>query len=278
MGTWRIDRGLIIWILSLNGMTLEPFQTAIGKTQAQKIRLIATDVDGTLTQQGKFTPKLITAIETLTQAGIEVILITGRSAGWVQALNHYLPVTGAIAENGGLFYSSKNDSPELLVSLSEISQHRQQLAEVFNSLKSEFPHLKESTDNRFRLTDWTFDVEGLSSSQLQILAEICHEKDWGFTYSTVQCHIKLKSQDKATGLLKVLSQYFPKLSTQNILTVGDSPNDESLFNPEKFPHSVGVANILHYTEYLNYKPAYVTTTEEVNGFCELAELLTKNPP
>jgi HAD superfamily hydrolase (TIGR01484 family) len=278
LGTWRIDRGLIIWILSLNGMTLEPFQTAIGKTQAQKIRLIATDVDGTLTQQGKFTPKLITAIETLTQAGIEVILITGRSAGWVQALNHYLPVTGAIAENGGLFYSSKNDSPELLVSLSEISQHRQQLAEVFNSLKSEFPHLKESTDNRFRLTDWTFDVEGLSSSQLQILAEICHEKDWGFTYSTVQCHIKLKSQDKATGLLKVLSQYFPKLSTQNILTVGDSPNDESLFNPEKFPHSVGVANILHYTEYLNYKPAYVTTTEEVNGFCELAELLTKNPP
>jgi len=278
LGTWRIDRGLIIWILSLNGMTLEPFQTAIGKTQAQKIRLIATDVDGTLTQQGKFTPKLITAIETLTQAGIEVILITGRSAGWVQALNHYLPVTGAIAENGGLFYSSKNDSPELLVSLSEISQHRQQLAEVFNSLKSEFPHLKESTDNRFRLTDWTFDVEGLSSSQLQILAEICHEKDWGFTYSTVQCHIKLKSQDKATGLLKVLSQYFPKLSTKNILTVGDSPNDESLFNPDKFPHSVGVANILHYTEYLNYKPAYVTTTEEVNGFCELAELLTKNPP
>ncbi len=278
MGSWRIDRGLIIWILSLNGMTLEPFQTAIGKTQAKKIHLIATDVDGTLTQQGKFTPKLITAIETLTQAGIEVILITGRSAGWVQALNHYLPVTGAIAENGGLFYSSKNDSPELLVSLSEISQHRQQLAEVFNSLKSEFPHLKESTDNRFRLTDWTFDVEGLSSSQLQILADICHEKNWGFTYSTVQCHIKLKSQDKATGLLKVLSQYFPKLSTKNILTVGDSPNDESLFNPEKFPHSVGVANILHYTEYLNYKPAYVTTTEEVNGFCELAELLTKNPP
>jgi HAD superfamily hydrolase (TIGR01484 family) len=278
LGSWRIDRGLIIWILSLNGMTLEPFQTAIGKTQAQKIRLIATDVDGTLTQQGKFTPKLITAIETLTQAGIELILITGRSAGWVQALNHYLPVTGAIAENGGLFYSSKNDSPELLVSLSEISQHRQHLAEIFHSLKSQFPDLKESTDNRFRLTDWTFDVEGLSSSQLQILAEICHEKDWGFTYSTVQCHIKLKSQDKATGLLKVLSQYFPKLSTKNILTVGDSPNDESLFNPDKFPHSVGVANILHYTEYLNYKPAYVTTTEEVNGFCELAELLTKNPP
>ncbi|EAW37929.1 HAD family hydrolase [Lyngbya sp. PCC 8106] len=255
-------------------MTLKPLSTAIANTFTSNLRLIASDVDGTLTQQGKFTPKLITAIESLTQAGIEVILITGRSAGWVQALNNYLPVTGAIAENGGLFYASKNDSPELLVSVSDLSEHRQHLAEVFKCLKSQFPNLKESTDNRFRLTDWTFDVEGLSPSQLQTLAEICHEKDWGFTYSTVQCHIKPQNQDKATGLLKVLSRYFPKLSTEHILTVGDSPNDESLFNPEKFPHSVGVANILHYTKYLNYQPTYVTTAEEVNGFCELAKLLT----
>ena len=254
-------------------MTLKPLSTAIANTVVQNIRLIATDVDGTLTQRGKFTPKLITAIETLTQAGIEVILITGRSAGWVQALNNYLPVRGSISENGGLFYSSQNDSPELLVSLSNLSEHRQQLAEVFNRLKSQFPHLTESTDNRFRLTDWTFDVGGLSSSELQTLAALCSEKSWGFTYSTVQCHIKPKTQDKATGLLKVLSNYFPELSTEQILTVGDSPNDESLFDPEKFPHSVGVANILHYSEHLNYKPTYVTNQEEVNGFCELAELL-----
>ncbi|ERT05337.1 HAD hydrolase, IIB family protein [Lyngbya aestuarii BL J] len=256
-------------------MTLKPLSTV---TLPSNLRLIASDVDGTLTEGGKFSPKLITAIESLTQAGIEVILITGRSAGWVQALNNYLPVSGAIAENGGLFYGSKNDSPELLVSVSDLSEHRQQLAEVFKRLKYQFPDLKESTDNRFRLTDWTFDVGGLSPSQLQTLAEMCHEQDWGFTYSTVQCHIKPQTQDKATGLLKVLSQYFPKLSTENILTVGDSPNDESLFNPEKFPYSVGVANILHYTEYLNYKPTYVTIAEEVNGFCELAELLTKNTP
>ena len=260
--------------LTAQRMTLKPLSTAIANRLSSNIRLIASDVDGTLTEGGKFTPKLITAIESLTQAGIEVILITGRSAGWVQALNNYLPVSGAIAENGGLFYGSTNDSPELLVSIPDIREHRQQLAEVFNRLKSQFPHLKESTDNPFRLTDWTFDVGGLTQSQLQSLAEICHEKNWGFTYSTVQCHIKPQTQDKATGLLKVLSQYFPHLSPENIITVGDSPNDESLFNPEKFPHSVGVANILHYSEYLNDKPAYVTPTEEVNGFCELAELLT----
>ncbi len=258
----------------LNGMTLEPFSTAIAKTLTQKIRLIASDVDGTLTQQGKFTPKLITAIDTLTQAGIEVVLITGRSAGWIQALKTYLPVTGAIAENGGLFYSTQKDHPELLVEISDIGQHRQHLAEIFHSLKSQFPHLKESTDNPFRLTDWTFDVEGLSTSQLQSLAEICHEKHWGFTYSTVQCHIKPQTQDKATGLLKVLANYFPQLSTEQVLTIGDSPNDESVFNPETFPYSVGVANLLHYTKHLKYKPTYITTEAEVNGFVQLAEYLT----
>ncbi|MEL7039155.1 MAG: HAD family hydrolase [Cyanobacteria bacterium J06592_8] len=254
-------------------MALNPLSPAIAKTLVENIHLIASDVDGTLTQQGKFTPKLITAFETLTQVGIKIILITGRSAGWVQALNHYLPVDGAIAENGGLFYSSLDDTPELLVSISNLTEHRQELAEVFEELKAQIPDLQESTDNPFRLTDWAFDVAGLSSAQLQILAETCHEKDWGFTYSTVQCHIKLKAQDKANGSRKVLSEHFPELSTEQILTMGDSPNDESLFQPDEFQNSVGVANILHYRDRLNYQPNYVTTEAEVNGFCEVVKLL-----
>jgi len=85
-------------------LTLKPLSTV---TLPSNLRLIASDVDGTLTEGGKFSPKLITAIESLTQAGIEVILITGRSAGWVQALNNYLPVSGAIAENADFFMGVK---------------------------------------------------------------------------------------------------------------------------------------------------------------------------
>ena len=43
------------------------------------IRLIATDMDGTLNQSGKFTPELLQALADLTAANIQVIVTTRRS-------------------------------------------------------------------------------------------------------------------------------------------------------------------------------------------------------
>jgi HAD superfamily hydrolase (TIGR01484 family) len=239
----------------------------------QDIHLIATDMDGTLTQQGKFTAQLFQALETLAIARFPVIIVTGRSAGWVSGLKHYLPIEGAIAENGGLFFPGNTETPQPLVKLTNWTQHRQNLAAMFEQLKQQFPHLKESADNQFRLTDWTFDVMGLSRTELQQLQQLSQQQDWGFTYSTVQCHIKLKQQEKAAGLQQVLQQYYPELTAKQVLTVGDSPNDESLFNPKLFPVSVGVANVLEYQEDLTYKPAYVTPSAEGKGFCELVDML-----
>lgn len=77
------------------------------------IRLVATDMDGTLTQQGQFTATLWQALEHLAAADIPVLIVTGRSAGWVSGLVNYLPIWGAIAENGGLFFSNRPKSPNL---------------------------------------------------------------------------------------------------------------------------------------------------------------------
>jgi trehalose-6-phosphatase len=44
------------------------------------IRLIATDMDGTLTIGEKFTPELFEALQQLQRAQINVIVVTGRSA------------------------------------------------------------------------------------------------------------------------------------------------------------------------------------------------------
>ncbi|CAA9415133.1 Haloacid dehalogenase-like hydrolase [uncultured Leptolyngbya sp.] len=91
----------------------------------------------------------------------------------------------------------------------------------------------------------------------------------------MQCHLKLRSQDKATGLQTVLQKYFPDYIAKNVLTVGDSPNDESLFDASRFPLSVGVANVLDYSDRLLHLPAYVTTAAEGDGFLELAHLLLR---
>jgi hypothetical protein len=82
--------------------------------------------------------------------------------------------------------------------------HRQKLAEMFEELRSHFPKIQESSDNAFRLTDWTFDIADLSVEELRTMKLLCENKGWGFTYSTVQCHIKLIQQSKAAGLNWVL--------------------------------------------------------------------------
>ncbi|MDA0268129.1 MAG: HAD family hydrolase [Cyanobacteria bacterium] len=237
------------------------------------IRLVATDMDGTLTRQGSFTPTLLSTLDALAQANIPVMIVTGRSAGWVQGLVHYLPIVGAIAENGGVFFQKGNTEIHWLVDLPDRSHHRQHLATLFTVLKETHPFLRESEDNRFRLTDWTFDVQGLSQMQITALATTCEQAGWGFTYSTVQCHIRPILQDKGPGLRQVLQRFFPAIGPQQVLTMGDSPNDVGLFDPSQFPHSVGVANVRHYRESLPHQPRFITRDAEVAGFQDVMEQL-----
>ncbi|MGK7960214.1 HAD family hydrolase [Crocosphaera sp.] len=69
----------------------------------KNIKLIATDIDGTLTKNGEFSHQLLLILEQFKKQNIQVILITGRSAGWCQGIVNYLPVWGIIAENGGVY-------------------------------------------------------------------------------------------------------------------------------------------------------------------------------
>ena len=92
--------------------TLNHFRSIAGQ-----VKLIATDMDGTLTRQGSFSGDLLQGLERLQQRGWPVVIVTGRSAGWVQGIAHYLPVTGAMAENGGVYFPGARAAAEPLVSL-----------------------------------------------------------------------------------------------------------------------------------------------------------------
>lgn len=283
-----------------------------------QIRAVITDVDGTLTRRGQFTAELLRSLDRLAAAGIPVWISTGRSAGWVSALVTYLPVAGAIAENGGLVFlppgspllhpaADPPDSPEVnlpepnlpepnllptpdrpgssdadpllsgagipLSNIADLPQHRAALAATFAALQADFPHLRESDDNAFRQTDWTFDVAGLGAAALGQMGDRCAADGWEFTYSTVQCHIKPPHQDKANGLWAAQARFFPEIPGDRLLTVGDSPNDAPMFDPARFPHSVGVANVLHYQGAIAHLPAYVTHQSESAGFAELVDWL-----
>ncbi len=237
------------------------------------IRLIATDIDGTLTSDGKFTRELLESIDLLNAKGIKLLLVTGRSAGWVSAVNNYLPVVGSIAENGGVYFNRDGEF-DFLTRIDRIEEHRAQLANRFWELQERYPQIQESIDNQFRITDWTFDVGSLSNLELSKIATQCQKWGDSFTFSTIQCHIKPLHQDKGFAILQVLNRYFPELNPNQIITVGDSPNDASMFDRSLFPLSVGVANIEHYTSQLSHHPQYLTKLPEIAGFRQLVNCLS----
>jgi hypothetical protein len=105
--TYRIRLYLSI-LLIINPMNF--FSSHLAQDWIPNIKMIATDMDGTLTHYGRLSPLLLERLERLRDRGIPVLIVTGRSAGWVSALVEYLPVAGAIAENGGDLFTP--DQPQ----------------------------------------------------------------------------------------------------------------------------------------------------------------------
>src|SRR5215813_5422753 len=66
---------------------------------------VFTDIDDTLTTDGRLPAASYAALEQLEAAGLAVVPITGRPAGWCDMIARFWPVAGVVGENGALAYS-----------------------------------------------------------------------------------------------------------------------------------------------------------------------------
>ena len=65
-----------------------------------RIRGVFCDIDDTLTTGGKLTAAAYAALEALQRAGLLVVPITGRPAGWCDQIARMWPVHAVVGENG----------------------------------------------------------------------------------------------------------------------------------------------------------------------------------
>ena len=70
----------------------------------RKIRFVLTDIDDTITANGRLPAASYLAMEKLQQAGLKVIPITGRPAGWCDHIARMWPVDGIVGENGAFYF------------------------------------------------------------------------------------------------------------------------------------------------------------------------------
>ncbi|MEO7743620.1 MAG: HAD hydrolase family protein, partial [Usitatibacter sp.] len=70
----------------------------------RSIRVVLTDIDDTITAHGKLPAASYGSLERLRAAGLLVIPVTGRPAGWCDHIARMWPVDAVVGENGAFWF------------------------------------------------------------------------------------------------------------------------------------------------------------------------------
>ena len=251
----------------------------------KRIRYILTDIDDTLTINGRITSVALSAMEDLQRVGIRVLAITGRSAGWCDHIARMWPVEGVVGENGAFYFRyddrlKKMHRRYIKSEQARVKDHKA-LAKIGRKILEKIPDCRVATDQAYRETDLAIDYcEDVPSLPMENAERIvrCFEDD-GARAKISSIHVNgwFGSYDKLTTTILLFKEVFGvDLETikDQVIFTGDSPNDAPMF--AYFPNSVGVADVLRFQEKIEHKPAWVTKQRGGDGFAEMTGMLLNN--
>jgi len=240
------------------------------------VKYVLTDIDDTLTEQGRLLPEAFNALWELHKRGILVIPVTGRPAGWCDCIVRQWPVAAVVGENGAFaYYLEKGRRKEILHPL-VAPKDRKKLEDIKEKVLREIPGSRVAGDQPFRIYDLAIDfaeeepVLGLEVAER--IVSICKGQGAEAKISSIHVNTWFGTYNKVSMSVHLLKDFF-RLSDLDkvVFFCGDSPNDEPMF--EKFPLSCATANITPLLPYINTMPAFITEAPYGRGFAEAAGIL-----
>ncbi len=245
----------------------------------QELRAVFSDLDDTLTSDGRLADDAYSAIWRLVRAGVSVVVVTGRPAGWADCMMRLWPVAGVIAENGAcIFRLDAGGRAVRWYAQDEPSRQAniEALRRMGADLLARFPGLRLAADQAFRETDLAIDIseeaDGLDPETLHDVRRVLDANGLTYKMSSIHLNAWLGNHDKASTCARFIRDVLcEEPGTERHLFIGDSPNDEPLFRA--FPLSVGVRNIERFAADMTSPPRFVTGAEGGAGFVELAARL-----
>jgi len=243
------------------------------------LRFVLTDIDDTLTEEGRLPALAYSAMEALSAAGLSVIPVTGRPAGWCDAIARQWPVAAVVGENGALWYAEDRRARRMIRwhaqdEAARLASHGRLMA-LADAAIAAVPGSALSADQPFRLFDAAVDfAEDAGPLGLEDAARIAAVFEAGGAQakvSSIHVNAWFGSWDKRSGIEALFAARFAPLASVigQVAFLGDSPNDAPLFGA--IPFSVGVANVVPYLDRIAAAPAYVTRAPGGRGFAEFAE-------
>jgi HAD superfamily hydrolase (TIGR01484 family) len=243
---------------------------------------VLVDIDDTISTNGRIHADAYAAMERLRAAGILVIPITGRPAGWCDHIARMWPVDGVVGENGSL-YMVHDDVRRTLrkrYAATELERRaaRERLAAIGERIIAAVPGCALASDQPYRESDLAIDycedVGPLPSEAVDRIVALMQAEGMTARVSSIHVNGWFGTYDKLTMTRMLLAQEFGIDVAQRraeFVFVGDSPNDTPMF--DYFPVSVGVANVRRFVDRIASPPKYVTKNEAGAGFAELADFL-----
>lgn len=246
------------------------------------IRGVLTDIDDTFSTDGRISAAAYAAMERLHQAGLLVIPVTGRPAGWCDHIARMWPVDAVVGENGALYMLHDKRSSVLRKRYAESDPDRlaarERIAGIAARILRAVPGCALASDQPYRDTDLAIDycedVTPLPPEAVDRIAALMHAEGMTSKVSSIHVNGWFGAHDKLTMTRTLLREAFTldlDAERARFVFVGDSPNDASMF--EFFPISIGVANVRRFASRLEMAPKYVTERECGAGFAELADFL-----
>ena len=247
-----------------------------------RVDVVFTDVDGTLTTAGRLRASTLAAMERLDRAGVPVVLVTGRPAGFAEAWARTLPVAGVIAENGGLSVRVDRRGAlrkEYARPAATRARDRRRLERVVQSALRAVPGARMSTDSLYTEVDLAIDIAEevrLGPEAAARLEAFFARRGVNAVRSSVHVNVWIGPFDKAWMVRRFIRSVWKKRlgsDDHRYVYLGDSLNDAPLF--AAFGLSVGVANVRSVLGLLAHRPRFVTRSPEGAGFEELARAVLR---
>jgi HAD superfamily hydrolase (TIGR01484 family) len=250
------------------------------------IRYVFTDVDDTLTTNGKLLSETLEALYRLKVQGYSVVPVTGACAGWCDQIVRLWPVDAVIGENGA-FVMRLNEEQQLLTHFWEeeaaMKAQQKRLESTIRDLLETEPGLSFSKDHSYRLCDVAVDYQ--QDNKTSCLNSANHLVDKlkklgaNARFSSIHINAWFGEFNKLAMTQRVLRDIF-KLDESEMLEqvayIGDAPNDEPMF--EFFEHTFGVGNVRNHLPKMEFHPNTILTQEGGLGFAEFSERLLRCDP
>jgi len=247
-----------------------------------RIRGVLTDIDDTLTTDGRLTAEAYRALERLSRAGFLCVPITGRPAGWCDHIVRMWPVDAVVGENGAFYFRYDAEKRRMIrrffFSRDRRETDRRRLDRIRERVLAEVPGSAVASDQLYREADLAIDfcedVPRLPAAAIDAIVDIFRSEGATAKVSSIHVNGWFGDYDKLTMTRILLAECFgvdPDADRDHYVFVGDSPNDAPMF--AYFPNAVGVANVRELADRLETPPAYVTDDRAGSGFAELAEVL-----